>query len=254
MMKSYAVGVDVGGTSVKLGLFSVTGNLLEQWEIPTRTENGGENILPDIAGTIRDKLSERGVTPDAVEGIGIGVPGPVDDSFTVHKCVNLGWGVLNLKEEMNRLLPEIPRVAAGNDANVAALGELWRGGGKGRRSAVMVTLGTGVGGGVVIDGKIVAGTNGGAGEIGHMTVDRSEGTFFCATLSFSSKPAQKNASARMAHNPAASRINTTRCNPRRSFRSNASSRTAKVSPSTVTPKLLLRIPQPTPTSAAPQAR
>ena len=174
MMKSYAVGVDVGGTSVKLGLFSVTGNLLEQWEIPTRTENGGENILPDIAGTIRDKLSERGVAPDAVEGIGIGVPGPVDDSFTVHKCVNLGWGVLNLKEEMNRLLPEIPRVAAGNDANVAALGELWRGGGKGRRSAVMVTLGTSVGGGVVIDGKIVAGTNGGAGEIGHMTVEPTE--------------------------------------------------------------------------------
>ena len=183
MMKAYAVGVDVGGTSVKLGLFSTGGELLEKWEIPTRTENGGENILPDIAEAIQAKLTERNIEPDDVEGIGIGVPGPVDGNFTVHKCVNLGWGVFNLKEKMNELLPAVPRVAAGNDANVATLGELWRGGGKGRRSAVMVTLGTGVGGGVVVDGKIVAGINGGAGEIGHMTVEPAE-TVACACGKF----------------------------------------------------------------------
>jgi glucokinase len=173
-MKPYAFGVDIGGTTVKLGLFTTAGELMEKWEIPTRTENGGENVLPDIARSISLRLEEKGFTPDQVEGIGVGVPGPVGQDVTVFKCVNLGWGVFNVKERMNELLPEIPNVAAGNDANVAALGELWQGGGKGHRSAVMITLGTGVGGGVVMDGEIVAGANGGAGEVGHMTVNPEE--------------------------------------------------------------------------------
>ena len=178
-MHPYAFGVDVGGTTVKLGLFSRDGVLLEKWEIPTRTQNNGENVLPDIVASIRSKLSEKNIAPQNVEGIGIGVPGPVSADFTVNKCVNLGWGVFNLKDKMNQLLPEIPNVAAGNDANVATLGELWQGGGKGYQSAVMFTLGTGVGGGVVVDGKIVAGANGGAGEVGHMTVEPGE-TVPCA--------------------------------------------------------------------------
>lgn len=178
-MKPYAFGVDIGGTTVKLGLFSTEGKLLEKWEIPTRTENEGKAVLPDIAEALRSKLTEMEITPDQVEGIGIGVPGPVGADYTVYRCVNLGWGVFNVKTRMNELLPEIPNVAAGNDANVAALGELWQGGGKGHNSAVMVTLGTGVGGGVVLDGKIVAGANGGAGEIGHITVNRDE-TVQCA--------------------------------------------------------------------------
>ena len=178
-MHPYAFGVDVGGTTVKLGLFSRDGALLEKWEIPTRTQNNGEHVLPDIVASIRSKLSEKNIAPQNVEGIGIGVPGPVSADFTVNKCVNLGWGVFNLKEKMNQLLPEISNVAAGNDANVATLGELWQGGGKGYQSAVMFTLGTGVGGGVVVDGKIVAGANGGAGEVGHMTVEPGE-TVSCA--------------------------------------------------------------------------
>lgn len=173
-MKKYAFGVDIGGTTVKLGLFATEGTLLEKWEIVTRTENGGEKVLPDVAAAISAKLTEKGIAPDEVEGIGIGVPGAVDSNNKVNRCVNLGWGVFNVKEKMNELLPEIPNVAAGNDANVAALGELWLGGGRGFQSAVMVTLGTGVGGGVVMDGKIVAGVNGGAGEIGHMTVNVHE--------------------------------------------------------------------------------
>lgn len=173
-MSAYAFGVDIGGTTVKLGLFAADGALLDKWEIPTRTQNGGREVLPDVAAAIRAKLAERAIAADQVEGVGIGVPGPVDEEYTVNKCVNLGWGVFNVKAEMNRLLPEIPRVAAGNDANVAALGELWQGGGSGYRSAVMLTLGTGVGGGVVMDGKIVAGHNGGAGELGHMTVEPGE--------------------------------------------------------------------------------
>ena len=173
-MHPYAFGVDVGGTTVKLGLFSHDGVLVEKWEIPTRTQNNGENVLPDVVASIRAKLDEKNIAPQNVEGIGIGVPGPVSADFTVNKCVNLGWGVFNLKKKMNQLLPEIPNVAAGNDANVATLGELWQGGGKGYHSAVMFTLGTGVGGGIVVDEKIVAGANGGAGEVGHMTVNPTE--------------------------------------------------------------------------------
>ena len=173
-MEKYALGVDIGGTTVKLGLFLADGTLCEKWEIPTRTEDQGCHILPDVAASIRAALERRGIAPAQAAGIGIGVPGPVDGQNTVFKCVNLGWGVLNVKEEMNRLLPEIPRVRAANDANAAALGELWKGGGMGYHSAVMVTLGTGVGGGVVIDGKLFTGPHGGAGEIGHMTVEPLE--------------------------------------------------------------------------------
>lgn len=173
-MQNYVFGADIGGTSVKLGLFFTGGKLLEKWEIPTRTANGGVHVLPDVAQSIAAAMEQHGISANQVTGIGIGVPGPVDDSFTVNKCVNLGWGVFNIKEHMNELLPDIPNVAAGNDANVAALGELWQGGGRGNQSAVMITLGTGVGGGVVLEGKIVAGRNGGAGEIGHMTVEPGE--------------------------------------------------------------------------------
>lgn len=173
-MKPYAFGVDIGGTTIKIGLFSTDGILLDKWEIPTRTENNGDSILPDAAESIKAKLTEKNLTFDQVEGIGIGVPGPVGSDYTVFRCINLGWGVFNVKTRMNELIPEIPNVAAGNDANVAALGELWQGGGKGYESTVMFTLGTGVGGGVVLNGKIFAGANGGAGEVGHMTVNPKE--------------------------------------------------------------------------------
>lgn len=173
-MKRYVFGVDIGGTTVKLGLFLTDGTLLEKWEIPTVTDNGGEQILPDVAASVSGKLKQKSISFDQVAGIGLGVPGPVGPDSTVYKCINLGWGVFNLKEEMNRLLPEIPNVSAANDANVAALGELWQGGGKGKNSAVMFTLGTGVGGGVIIDGKIVAGANGGGGEVGHIVVEPNE--------------------------------------------------------------------------------
>lgn len=175
-MKPYVLGVDIGGTTVKLGLLSSEGAMLEKWEIPTRTTEDGAGILPDVAQAIRDVLTARGIEPQQVEGIGIGVPGPVDERGVVHRCVNLGWGVFSVRERMNQLLPEIPHVAAGNDANVATLGELWQGGGKGggHKSAVMFTLGTGVGGGVVLNGGIVHGANGGAGEVGHMTVETLE--------------------------------------------------------------------------------
>ena len=141
-MSQFVFGVDIGGTTVKLGLFTSDGTLLEKWEIPTVTENGGAAILPDVAASINAKIKEKSLSFEQIAGIGLGVPGPVGPDSTVYKCINLGWGVFNLKEEMNRLIPEIPNVAAANDANVAALGELWQGGGKGKNSAVMFTLGT----------------------------------------------------------------------------------------------------------------
>lgn len=165
-MKNYAFGVDIGGTTIKMGLFTTTGELLDTWEIPTRTEHEGEAILPDIAAAVEAKLTEKNISKLDVEGIGMGVPGPIGPDGTVLKCVNLGWGIFNVEDRLGKLTDL--KVKAGNDANVAALGEMWQGGGKGYQDIVMVTLGTGVGGGVIIGGKILAGINGAAGEIGHI--------------------------------------------------------------------------------------
>lgn len=176
IVRPYAFGVDIGGTTVKLGLFRTDGTLLEKWEIPTRTENDGANVLPDIAKAIAAKLTEREMEPRDVEGIGIDVPGPVNEDGTVFKCVNLGWGIFNVVDRMRELLPSIPNVACGNDANVAALGEMWVGGGRGHQNVAMFTLGTGVGGGIVLGGKIVAGAGGAGGEVGHMCVNPDETT------------------------------------------------------------------------------
>ena len=174
MTNNFVFTADIGGTSIKLGLFQADGTLLEKWEIPTRTQNNGEAVLPDVAHAISQKMEQHVITAEQVLGIGIGVPGPVDADNNVFCCENLGWGTFNVTQHMNELLPAIPNVAAGNDANLATLGELWMGGGRGFRSAVMFTLGTGVGAGVVVDGRVVSGANGAAGEIGHMTVEPDE--------------------------------------------------------------------------------
>lgn len=171
-MKKYAFGVDIGGTTIKMGLFDTAGEMLDKWEIPTRTEENGVNILPDIATQIDAKLMEKSISKEDVEGVGVGVPGPVDDDGTVFKCVNLGWGVFNVQIELNRLTGL--KVKVGNDANVAALGEMWQGGGKGYKNLVVVTLGTGVGGGVIVNEKIVSGSNGAGGEIGHININEKE--------------------------------------------------------------------------------
>lgn len=171
-MKKYAFGVDIGGTTVKMGLFETTGILLDTWEIPTRTVDGGKNILSDIAEAVSNKIIEKGIEKTDVEGIGMGVPGPVGPDGTVLKCVNLGWDVFNVENELSGLTGF--KVKAGNDANVAALGEMWQGGGKGFKSMVMVTLGTGVGGGIIIDEHILAGITGAAGEIGHIPMNDEE--------------------------------------------------------------------------------
>lgn len=171
-MSKYCFGVDVGGTTVKMGLFNTDGDLLEKWEIPTRTAENGKDILPDIAKSILKKMEEREMEREEVAGVGIGAPGPIDSEGTVYGAVNLGWGTFSLKKELQTLL-NVP-VEAGNDANVAALGEMWQGGAKGYTDVVMVTLGTGVGGGIIVDGKILPGATGAGGEIGHMHVKDDE--------------------------------------------------------------------------------
>lgn len=174
-MKEYAFGIDLGGTTAKIGLFTTTGDLLEKWEVPTDTSDQGAHILPNLAAAVQDKMAQRSLSPDQIEGVGLGVPGPVQDSSVVAiVCANLGgWGDCDAGAQLSQLLGGL-RVQVGNDANVAALGEIWMGAAKGCRSAVMVTLGTGVGGGVVADGKLIEGAHGAGGEIGHITVNPQE--------------------------------------------------------------------------------
>lgn len=171
-MSQYVFGVDIGGTTVKLGLFDTEGSLLDKWEIPTRTEESGSNILPDIAKAICRKLEEKQLAKDDIVGVGVGAPGPIDNQGVVHRAVNLGWGVFSIKDTLEEII-KLP-VMAGNDANVAALGEMWKGGGQGSSNLIVVTLGTGVGGGIIIDGKILTGATGAGGEIGHIHVEDNE--------------------------------------------------------------------------------
>ena len=171
-MKKYGFGVDVGGTTCKIGLFDNTGVILDKWEIKTNTENNGASILDDIVASLEGKMADAGISKDDVEGVGIGVPGPVKNDSIVCQCVNLGWGTFDVAETLSGKIG-LP-VKVGNDANVAALGEMWKGGGQGCKNGVMVTLGTGVGGGVIINGSIIGGVHGAGGEIGHMKVSDTE--------------------------------------------------------------------------------
>lgn len=167
----YGFGVDLGGTTVKIAYFDETGKMLSKWEIPTVTKNGGAQILPDIAASIAAFRKEHQISDTDLLGVGIGVPGAVSKGV-VNRCVNLGWGVVPIEEELSRLtgLP----AKASNDANVAALGEYWMGGGQGCENVVFITLGTGVGGGIIVDGKLLNGAHGAGGELGHMVLDPKE--------------------------------------------------------------------------------
>lgn len=166
----YAFGVDLGGTTIKFGLFSSAGELIEKWEVPTRSEDKGKHLLADIAGSVLGKMEDHGLKVADVVGVGIGVPGAVRDEGFVAPCVNLDqWGNFDVADSLSRLLGGIP-VKAVNDANAAALGEMAHGGGKGYGNVVFVTLGTGVGGGVIQDGRLLCGSHGAGGEIGHIKV------------------------------------------------------------------------------------
>ena len=168
----YGFGIDLGGTTVKLAYFNEQGDLLHKWEIPTDVTDNGSRILPDIARAVEEYLQNEKIEKAQIIGIGIGVPGPVSSKGVVNKCINLGWGVFNIAQSLSELtgLP----VKAGNDANVAALGEFWKGGGKGCENMILATLGTGVGGGIIVDGRVLHGAHGSGGEIGHVVLNRAE--------------------------------------------------------------------------------
>lgn len=171
-MGLYCFGIDVGGTSVKCGLFQTDGVLVEKWEIPTRTENQGEQILPDIAESILNKIKEKNLKKEEIEGVGIGIPGPVNEKGEVACAVNLYWGFKEVAKELGELTGLSAK--AGNDANVAALGEAWKGAAAGARNVILITLGTGVGGGIIVNGQIVSGFHGAGGEVGHANINHEE--------------------------------------------------------------------------------
>lgn len=168
----YCYGVDIGGTTIKMGWFSEGGELLDKWEVKSRTENDGTLILPDITESIKEHMAKNNLEQKDIIGIGVGVPGPVNDEGVVLTTANLGWGRKDVVKEFQDLI-HIP-VKVGNDANMAALGEMSAGGGIGHKNIILITLGTGVGGGIIIDGHAVVGHHGSAGEIGHMTVNKAE--------------------------------------------------------------------------------
>lgn len=165
----YCFGVDIGGTFVKLGLFTVEGELLDKWQIVTRREDQSSHILPDIAKALEDKLAEKGISKDEVVGIGFGTPGPVTADGVAVCPANLDWVNKPVAKELSELtgLP----CRGGNDVNVAGLGEMWRGGARGYKNVVVVPIGTGLGAAIIVDGKVITGAKGAAGEVGHIHVD-----------------------------------------------------------------------------------
>ena len=165
----YCIGIDLGGTFIKFGLFDMEARLISKWEVPTKKET----FFDDIVANVKKVMLENRFTTNDIKGIGIGVPGPVDENGVANGLVNLGLGVVNVKEILEERLPGINCIV-GNDANVAAMGEMLSGGGKGYNDSVMITLGTGVGGGIIIGGKMLSGVTGGAGELGHMPVNPQE--------------------------------------------------------------------------------
>lgn len=168
----YAFGADIGGTSVKIGLMETAGKLIQTWEIPTDTFDNGRRILKDIALSIQQTAEGLSLPKQEIEGIGLAVPGPVREDGVVNRCLNLGWGVFNAAEELASLTGM--RVKAVNDGHAAALGEMWLGSAQGCQSVVMLTLGTGIGGGVVSNGQVVFGHHGAGGELGHIHVRDGE--------------------------------------------------------------------------------
>ena len=177
-MARYVFGADIGGTTAKIGLLTETGEKVDFWEVPTRTDNGGEFVLTDVAEAIRAKINEKNINDADVVGVGVGVPGAVNVDGLCYQAVNLGWENRAVVNELHSKV-KLP-VKAGNDANVAALGESWKGGGQGYQNMLLVTLGTGVGGGIINEGKILNGAKGSGGEIGHIhLVDDEPDTCGC---------------------------------------------------------------------------
>lgn len=169
---NYCFGVDIGGTTVKIGLFQDNGTIIDKWEIPTHKQEGGKYILPDISKSLLDKINEKQINKKDILGAGVGVPAPIKEEGIVRGSANLNWEYKEVIKELHELTGF--KIKTGNDANMAALGEMWLGSGKNYNNLIMITLGTGVGGGIIINGKPLIGSNGAGGEIGHLKVNYNE--------------------------------------------------------------------------------
>lgn len=170
MEKHYYIGVDIGGTTVKIAIIDNNGEINSKWEIPTRTESEGAHVPTDIWNSIEEKIEILKINKDRIKGIGAGAPGFVDPTTgVVSVAVNIGWKNFDLGKQLEEL-SSLP-VHVDNDANIAALGENWKGSGALAENLIAITLGTGVGGGIIANGKVINGANGTAGEIGHLTVE-----------------------------------------------------------------------------------
>ncbi|WP_079516386.1 ROK family glucokinase [Rossellomorea marisflavi] len=170
MTDKWLVGVDLGGTTTKIAFLSTYGEILYKWEIPTDKSDSGKHIIAHIAKSIDAKLEQLDVKKEQLIGIGMGAPGPVEmRRGIIYEAINLGWSENTPLKDLIEMETGLPAVID-NDANCAALGEMWKGAGNGAKDLVCVTLGTGVGGGVITNGEIVHGIRGAGGEIGHITV------------------------------------------------------------------------------------
>ncbi|CYU69860.1 ROK family glucokinase [Streptococcus suis] len=177
-MSKKIIGIDLGGTSVKLAILTTEGEIQEKWSIKTNILDDGSHIVPDIIDSIKQRFETHGLTKDDFLGVGMGSPGVVDsEAGTVIGAYNLNWKTLQLVKDQFESALGLP-FFIDNDANVAALGEQWVGAGNNNPNVVFMTLGTGVGGGVIAAGNLIRGVKGAGGELGHITVDFNE-SFAC---------------------------------------------------------------------------
>ncbi|MFS0751443.1 ROK family glucokinase [Oceanobacillus sp. 1P07AA] len=172
MEKHLLVGIDIGGTTVKIGFISENGSILHKWEVPTSLVDGGKHIVPEIWSSIESKMANLGYSLSSIAGLGVGAPGFIDsENGFVYEAVNIGWKNVALAEAFKQYA-KVP-VYVENDANIAVLGENWVGAGNQADNLIAITLGTGVGGGIIANGRILNGANGMAGELGHMIVEEN---------------------------------------------------------------------------------
>ncbi len=165
----YRVGIDLGGTNIAAGLVDENMNILCQMSLPTQSERPYQEIVRDMAVLVRGLVNMGNISMEEVESVGIGSPGtPEKETGNILYSNNLGWNDVPLLAELGKYIPVPMKVD--NDANCAALGEFLAGAAKGCKSAVMITLGTGVGGGIVLDGQIYDGVNHAGAEIGHTVI------------------------------------------------------------------------------------
>ena len=206
-MNSYAIGVDLGGTNLRIAAVDEAGTLLEKVTTGTQVAKGRDHVIDDMTNAIREvAMKFRG--HGELVGIGIGVPGIIDmDSGMLRESPNLpGWSDYPVREEIERRLET--QVILENDANAAAMGEFWLGAARDFPSMLMLTLGTGVGGGLVLDGRIWHGMNGMAGELGHITVYPDGVPCPCGNRGCVEQYASATAIMRMARETIASGVTT----------------------------------------------